>query len=130
MFFCDFVLLLYFGSFGLCYGLYPTIGRLGIVVGASSIFVGYRFRSRISAVVGVFRSSCVLLLLPHCIFQVWALFWFSGNENSPLCMFRRMFASSDHVLFPHVVFSSEIVCACSGVVGCFWLILIYAPCLH
>ena len=65
------------------------------------------------------------LLLPQFIFQVWAFFGFSVSGNSFLCILRRMFASSDHISLLHVVFSSAIVCACSGVVGSFWLILRY-----
>jgi len=51
------------------------------------------------------------------------VFWFSVSGDSFFCTLRGMFASSDHVSLLRVAFSSSIVCACSGVFGCFWLIL-------
>ena len=60
---------------------------------------------------------------PVYISGVGVFFFVSGN--SFFCILRGIFASSDHVLFLHVAFSSAIVFACSGVFGCFWLILRY-----
>ena len=60
----------------------------------------------------------------RCKSQAWA-FSVSCECEFIFCMFRMMFAISDHVLLLHVAFSSAMVCACSGVRGSFWLILCY-----
>ena len=75
--------------------------------------------------VDVCRSSFFwLCLLPQREFQAWA-FLFSIEWEFIFCIFRMIFASSGHFSSPHMAFPLAIVCACSGGLDGFRLILRY-----